>query len=208
MKPYRLQSELSDLRCERRFVRWRQKNASRNAHGNLAEFGPALVLFFIFMLIPMLALIRFGLAASALYFIVSQTADSAARAPNYALAKRSADTVLSKLITSPLGRISGLRPESLENKGLYVDECVIGTGEKNVFGPDKPLDKTISPAVNTYEYEIRGAYTIEPLLSGVVVPFIGSIPLLGRPTTLTVRAVRAVEYPDGLGIGDCSHLKL
>jgi len=166
--------------------------------GNLAEFGPALVLFFVFMIVPMLVLIRFGIASGALYFIVAQAADSAARAPNYASAQKNVSTVISRLVDSPLGRLSGLTLSSISGTGLNIDECIVATGQKNIFGFARPLRKAINPAVNIYEYEVRASYTFEPLLSLHGVPCISEVPILGKQAILTASAVRAVEYPDGL----------
>ncbi len=176
--------------------KWRR--LPRNSHGNLAEFGPALLLFLALILFPVWACIRVGATSAGVYLIVTHAADAAAKAPNYGLALSSANRVLSQMISSPIGRLACLDPKSLKCLDLYVNERITATGETNAFGPDEPLRKPISAAVNSYEYEVRGYYTFEPLLAKTVLPGLEKVPLLSEPLTLPFRAVRAVEYPDGL----------
>jgi len=170
----------------------------RNSRGNLAEFGPALLLSFAIILVPAGALIRLGCATATMSFVVARCADAAATAPTYASALEEAKTVAGDLSHCPLWGLSGLRPEAMQCLHLYIDEQVPATGQKNVFGPDRPLGKVISYSVNTYEYEVRASFSLEPLFPAGGSPMLGRIPLLSAPAVLTASAVRAVEFPDGL----------
>lgn len=178
----------------------RRRLSVRSSKGNLAEFGPALLLFFAFLLVPVLALLRFGVGTTTMYFIVSHAADSAAKAPTYGLALSRVNGILEELISSPIGRISGLEPNAVTRMNLYVQERKTLTGAIDVFGPDEPLRQPISSAVNTYEYEVLSTYAFPPLLPGGSLSWLGKIPLLNAKVELTARAMRAVEYPDGLSI--------
>jgi hypothetical protein len=174
------------------------KLTRRNSRGNLAEFGPALLLSFAIILVPAQALIRLGCATAAMSFVVARCADSAATSPTYDSALVEAKAVASNLSHCPLWVLSGLKPGAMQCLDLYIDEQVLATGQKNVFGPDRPLGKVISSSVNTYEYEVRASFSLEPLFPTNGLPTLGRIPLLSVPAVLTATAVRAVEYPDGL----------
>ena len=177
---------------------------TRNSRGTIAEFGPALVLFFGLLLIPSLTLIRFGLSTTAIYFILGRAADSAAQAPTYDQAKQKANGVFLALINSPIGTFSGLKVDRIKSVKLYIDERILASGEANVFGPDQFVSKQIYPAINTYEYEVRASYSFPPLLPASALPLVEKVPLLGEATIITVKAVRPIEYPDGLSLFRCA----
>lgn len=183
---------------ERFCPKGKQRRVLRNTHGNLAEFGPALVLFFVLILFPAWALIRFGATSAAISLIVTRAADTAAKAPSYGLALSGANRILEQMVDSPVGCVTCLKHERLKCLNLYVRERITATGETNVFGPDEPFGKPINAAVNTYEYEVRAYYSFEPLLPNTSLPGLQNIPLLTEQLSVTFRAVRAVEYPGGL----------
>jgi hypothetical protein len=135
---------------------------------------------------------------TAMYFIVTRAADSAAKAPTYDLALSSVNRVVEDLEHSTTWGLTGLKPGAITDVHLYVDEHVIASGESNVIGPDEPLRQSIAPAINTYEYEVRGSCSFQPILPGSDLPLLGKIPMLSEPAILTAKAVRAVEFPDGL----------
>jgi hypothetical protein len=81
---------------------------------------------------------------------------------------------------------------------LYIDEQILATGQKNVYGADRPIVKSISSSINTYEFEVRASFLLEPLFAMGSTPIFGKVPLLSSPAVITASAVRAVEYPDGL----------
>jgi len=175
-----------------------KNNMTRNSRGSLAEFGPALVLFFVFLVVPMLSLARLGMSTAAIYFIVDRAADKASKAPSYDAAMSRANEAVDDLINSPIARFSGLKADGVGQVCLYVDEHVTMSDTANVISRDQLLRKPIYPEVNTYEYEVQSSYSLEPLLPACGLPWLGKIPFLCAPVTLTVRAVRPVEYPDGL----------
>ncbi len=53
-----------------------------------------------------------------------------------------------------------------------------------------------------YEYQVKSAYTVSPLISLESVPVLGSVPGLGQPVTLAFTANRPVEHPAGLSSGN------
>jgi len=93
------------------------RRRQRSSQGSLAEFGPALVLYFTFLVVPLLVLIRFGLATTAMYFVMARAADAAAKAPSYGLALDGATASLDEFLDSPIARVTGLK--TLQINPLY-----------------------------------------------------------------------------------------
>lgn len=174
------------------------KKRNRDSRGNLAEFGPALLLFLVVIIVPLVALMRLGCAAIAMSFIVGRCADAAATGSTYKSAQKETRRVATELSHSPLWGLSGLRPDAMKTIDLYIDEQILATGQKNVYGADRPIVKSISSSINTYEFEVRASFLLEPLFAMGSTPIFGKVPLLSSPAVITASAVRAVEYPDGL----------
>jgi len=173
-------------------------NMIRNSHGSLAEFGPALLLFFVFLLVPAFAFLRLGVSTAAVYFVVDRAADAAAKSPYYDSAWSRANEVIHDLANLPIARFAGLNAKDVRQVTLYVDEHVTATETVNVLTREQLLQKTICPEVNSYEYEVQSSFTVQPLLPGCALPWLGRIPYLCASAPITVRAVRVVEYPNGL----------
>jgi hypothetical protein len=171
----------------------------RNARGNLAEFAPALCLYFAILLIPIFGLLRLGLTIATVHFIEDCAADAAARESSYNLAENRADAVLRHLVDSPIGCLAGLKTQGFKKISLYVDERLMATGQTNVYSPTQRMSKPISIGDNIYEYDLRTAYLIDPLVPGSV-PLLGKIPMLNEPVILYSHNVRPVEYPEGLNV--------
>jgi hypothetical protein len=153
---------------------------------------------------------------AAVYFIVDQAADKASKSYSFDNALSKANEAVYGLINTPIARFSGLKPESLSDVCLVVDEHITKNGISNILTRDDLLRKAISPEVNTYEYEVRNSYTLDPILPSNF-RWLGSVPLLSAPATITVGAIRPVEFPDGLNLsvikhddesGDCQEITL
>jgi hypothetical protein len=175
-----------------------KRRMKRKAKGqSLMEFGPGLLLLFAFIVVPLLFLMRFGVSAAAIYFIVDRAADRAGKSYSYEGALYRANQVVYGLMNTPMARFSGLKPDGVEDVCLLVDEHITRTDSSRALGRDELGRTPVYPSVSTYAYEVQGSYSLEPLLPSSL-PFLGKIPFLCAPATLTVRAIRPVEYPDGL----------
>lgn len=188
---------LSEFRLSRQ---GQSKAPVRNSHGNLAEFGPALLLYFALVLAPSLALIRLGASITALSFAAGCAAEAASKAPCYDRASVNARCAIDTLVRSPLWGLSGLKPDAIKSVNLFVDEQVIASGERNASAADKPLQKPVNPGIDTYEYDLQISYQLEPILPMGGFPFLGKVPLLTDSAQVTARALRPVEYLDGLSV--------
>jgi len=172
----------------------------RNSRGNLAEFGPALALFFAVILGLALPFLRFGVAAATVILFVDRATEAAAKAPTYGSALIGANQVLTELVGSPMGRLAGLKSGSFEPITLFIEEENCATGETKIVGPNEVLPHPINVGVNAYEYELRTTYLLDPILPPCCLRVLPAIPLIGSPVQFTARSVHAVECPDGLTV--------
>jgi len=175
------------------------RSPAGNERGTIAEFGPALFLFFAFIVVPVLCMIRFGLSTAVIYFIVERAADRASKSYSYDSALCKANEAVDGLFNTPIARFAGLKPERVSDVCLLVDEHKTKSDTSNVLTRDDLVRKAISPEINTYEYEVRSSYTLDPILPSNL-PWLGKVPLLSAPAKITVVAIRPVEYPDGLNL--------
>ncbi len=175
-------------------------NRRRQTGSNLAEFGPALILFFAFILGIALPFLRFGVAAATLTLFADRASESAAKAPTYGSALTSANQALTELVSSPVGRLAGLKIDSFEPITLYIQEENCITGAAQIVGPNLPLPRLVDNKAIAYEYQLRTRYLLEPLLPQCALPWLPHIPLLGTPVIFATQSTHAVEYPEGLTV--------
>ena len=170
----------------------------RNSHGSLAEFGPALILFFAMVLGLSLFFVRYGVSTAAMFYIVDHAADVAGKAPSFDLASKRARLVVSESSETPLSRFCGISRQCIKNVTVSVEEHVTTTGAVNELSRDQLLHGTIDPEGNTYEYKCGLLIPLRRLLPVASVPWLRQVPALFAPATITISAKRIVEIPDGL----------
>ena len=176
------------------------------SRGNaVAEFSPALFIFFFLFLYPFIALIQFGCGCATVYFISIQAAQAAAVSPDFKTALTQAQAIGSNLANSGLGQFAHLStPGPAGNSvSLYVDVTPIG----GVTAAPVPIQSgsippaitsPIDPTTNIYEYEARSNYTIQPYFNLSGIPILSGVPLLGQPVNIQFSATRVAEFPYGL----------
>jgi hypothetical protein len=170
----------------------------RNSRGSLAEFGPALTMLAMVLLIITIPIVRVLLPLATLQFITERAASSASKATTYGAARRAAHDVVIELAQSPVAKFAGLRVECLQAVSLFVSEHVVSGTQTNVVGPNLPLATPACPDKCVYEYEVRAAYLFSPAFSLDRLPVLRQVPFVDAPAIYTARAVRAVEFPEGL----------
>jgi hypothetical protein len=175
-------------------------NRRRQTGSNLAEFGPALILFFAFILGIALPFLRFGVAAATLTLFADRACESAAKAPTYGSSLICANQAMTELVSSPIGRLAGLKIDSFEPITLYIQTENCATGASQIVGPNLPLARLDENKAIAYEYQLRTRYLLEPMLPEGVLPWWPHIPLLGTPVIFPTQSTHAVEYPDGLTV--------
>jgi hypothetical protein len=156
------------------------------------------MLLFFTVLIPAIIFIRYGLASTAMSLLAIRCAEVASTSTTYQSAQESVRAAARDLSHSPLWALSGLEKDAIKSINVYIDEQIMSTGQTDVFGPDRPMKKPISPSTNCYEYDVRISYSVAPMFPSGGLPLIGRIPVVTAPGTYTASAASAVEYPDGL----------
>lgn len=174
---------------------------NRNNLGTTAELPIALLVLIFFALFPLFNLFMLGTDASILALFSHQLAGDAAVQSNYdrALAKLVSDS--DKLNTSSLAGFSHLQPSGgfrSSGSNLYIVSTNYVTSAVNTIGPNIALAAPVEPSKFVYEFMVQSSYTYEPFFNLSGVPFIGAVPGIGKPFTLSMNAFRSVEHLDGL----------
>ncbi len=168
---------------------------------NLAEFGPALVILFIVIFVPMVNLIVWGWGTATGLFITSQSAKAAAVSENYDTALSSAADTAVNLANSCFGKLAHLKPVAGYNDSgldLYIVVTNILTNRTSTFGPNHPLIGAIDTTNNVYEYQVQTKYEVLPLFNLAKTPMISHIPIISQSTILSFTSQQSAEYPNGL----------
>ena len=79
---------------------------------------------------------------------------------------------------------------------LYFKVTNIYSGKVSTYGPNQSLPPPVDTQANVYECSVKAIYNVGPLLNLSVIPFVGDVPGLGKPATLTSEWDRAVEKPE------------
>lgn len=179
----------------------------RNPHGNLAEFGPVLFVFFILILLPLANLIFYSIGVVGTQYLVSE----AARAASAADTRAKANTAMSDKARACLGTgilmIAKVRPVGgFAGQGctLYCKKIPLGGGNPATFDLTNVMPVADRPDTGTnannflYEYTISGQYQVFPLIDMSPVPLVGSIPAVAGPSTVTFAVSNSVENPKAL----------
>ncbi|HEY9756363.1 MAG TPA: hypothetical protein V6C97_14450 [Oculatellaceae cyanobacterium] len=176
-----------------------QTNNRRNAHGgSLAEFGPALWIFFLFFLFPLFNLVQFACGVATVMLIANQSAQAASAAPDFQTGLTNARNIAQGMASSGFGKFAHLTAIGQYGVSLYIDVTNVSTKQQTSFGPDTPLTTTVDPNSNIYEVEARCSYDVGPMLPMQQVPYLNSIPLIGKPAQLSFSSQRTAEFPGGL----------
>jgi hypothetical protein len=168
----------------------------------MAELPPALFVFLLLIMFPVLDLIAVGTGMATAILLTNEAADRAASQPDYGSALAAMVQQSNQGLNTGFAQFAKLKPaEGYLSSGtdLYVEATNFRSGGKTTtFGPNQPLPPPVDTSSNVYEYNVKSAYYAGPLISLHFVPIIGDVPGLGQPARLTFASARAVEHPDGL----------
>lgn len=179
---------------------------NRNSLGaGVAELGPAMFVFFLFILFPLINLIAMGTGAATVYLISKQCASKAAASATFPQALVASQDAANNLITGGFGKFANLTPIGGYNGSgvdIYITETNIATNVSTKNGPNTSL---VSNPVDTnqylYSYDAVVTCDVGPFMNMNGVPFIGSVPGIGVPARLTYTASENVEHPEDLTVG-------
>ncbi len=183
-----------------------KQNKRRNKFGaGLAEFAPALFVFFLFIIFPLINFIALGTGAATVYLIAKQAATKAASSTTFGKAMMAAESASYEIESGGLGVFSKLYPiGGFNGSGLdiYITETNINTNVSTRNGPNTPfVSNPIDPSTYLYSYDAVVTFNIGPFTDMHQVPWIGDVPGLGVPAQLTYTASENVEHPEGIETG-------
>lgn len=146
---------------------------------SLAEFGPALFILLVIVLLPLIGFFSFADGVATVYFASSASARSAASASTQANATANMQTTANNIINT-FGSFAGLNPRDATGLTLQVVQVPLAGGAPAPYTPPADTDSFL------YEYQVTAKYTISPLF----------IP--GGPYPVQFVTSSAVEHPEGL----------
>jgi hypothetical protein len=171
----------------------------RNERGNqLAEFGPALWVFFIVVLFPLFNLCQFVCGVATVALIAAQSAQAMASSPDFNSGLTAGRAAATSLAASGFGKFAHLTPVSPYGVQFYIDTTNVNTNAQTATGPDTPLSTAIDTTNNLYQIEARCQYNVGPMLPMQNIVLLADIPLIGKAAQLSFSNQKAAEFPNGL----------
>ena len=176
----------------------------RRTGSSTAEFGPALIVFFLVILFPMINLIAMGTGAGTIYLLAKESAGKAGNSTTYADALTAAENAAVQICSSGFGQFAKLKPVAGYNGSgidLYVSDTNISSMSTNTYGPNNPPPISVDTSTNVYTYDVRATFDMGPFVDMGAVPFVQDVPGVGKPARLSFLASSAAEHPEGIGTG-------
>ena len=186
---------------DKSYSRLFQMNAMRGRNGNMVEFPVALFILFSFALFPLINLIGIALGAGTVGLMTVQLASRASVQQTYAQALSSMLAESQRFSRSGFANFLKVKPiGGYQNCGanLYVQATNYNAGGTLTFGPNSAVSASIDPSSYVYEYSVQTTFAVGPFISMSNVPWISSVPGVGRAAQLKWSAARAVEYVNGV----------
>ncbi len=179
------------------------KRLRRNQIGasNMAEFGPALIIFFLVTLFPLINFLGFAMGSATAYMAAKQCATRASTQSTFTDALAVVQTESATFVNSGLGRFAKMVPiGGIGGSGinLTIVSTPYGGGTATINTINTKLSAPATPDSSTYEYKVQASYNIGPFIDCSPLPWIGGIPGLGPPAPMTFTATGSAEFPEGL----------
>lgn len=169
-----------------------------------AEFAPALIIFLLVLLFPLINLIGLGMGYAVVYLTAKQCASSAGSSQTFSDALSSSETTARTIAANGFGQFAKVQPVGGFNGSgmdLYTVNTDLNTLVSNVQGPNTPYVGIVDADRNTYEYQTVVTYDVGPFLNLSALPFVGGVPGVGSPARLSATAQSHVENLIGLNPG-------
>lgn len=174
----------------------------RCPRGNIAEFAPALCIFFLIILFPMINLIGLGSGACVVALLNREASSNAGTATTYQEALTGMKGVADKMVSSGLGKFGKLAPVNGYlgcGTDLYIVKTTIATNATQAYGPNQPIAGTIDPDAQLFTYSTISVYNVGPFLPLGGLPFLGTVPGIGQAVRIKFTSDRSVEHIEGMG---------
>lgn len=179
------------------------KRVRRNQIGGaqMAEFAPALIIFFLVTLFPLINFLGFAMGTATAYLAAKQCASRASTQGTFTEALAAVQAESNYFINSGFGKFAKMVPiGGIGGSGinLSIVSTPYGGGTAITNTVNTPLAGAATPNSSTYEYKVQASYNIGPFINLSPLPWIGTIPGLGPPAPMTFTATGSAESPEGL----------
>jgi len=179
----------------------RTTHPRRQKRGSTAEFAPALLILFLFLVFPLINLLGLATGTATIALLAQEAANHAAQSNTYTDALVATQSSANQFMGTGFAAFAKLKPAGGYNNcgiNLWVNQTAIQSQQGTQYGPNTAVPPPIDATSNIYEYSVHARYVTQPIINLSAVPFIGNVPGVGAPTTLFLCVNRAVEFPDGL----------
>lgn len=188
----------------------RRRERDRSYGSSLSEFGPALWVFLIFIVIPLLDLVSFGSGVGTVMLMSNWASRQAAACNTFTEAKQSVAQTEDQL--KSFRKFAAMTPTNGTPSGVSIKVVVTplnGSGGQSFDDPgnipNKPPRNQVNPndpPMNTmncvYQYVVTSSYDVAPLFNFSGTPFLRDVPALGKAVPVVFTTTASVEHPDGL----------
>jgi hypothetical protein len=167
---------------------------------NIAEFAPAIIVFFLVILFPLIDFIGVATGYATCYFATRQAASAAGIASTFTVAKNSAVANLQKIQQDGFGKFARIDPiGGLSNTGGHIWLVRTGlTSMKTEFlGPDAFMPDGPDLLQYIYEYRVTTRQRVGPLVP-LPIGLIADVPGLSSPFLVSITCCAQAEHPEGL----------
>ncbi len=182
-------------------VRTQLRIRRTNGSAAIAEFAPVLFIFFLVILFPLINLIGFATSSATVLMIARQSASIAGSSTTWQDALAGMQQEATKMQNSGFGKFANIQPLGGYNASgvdMYIATTSLSSGGTTYGTANSGLGAPADTQNNIYEYQIRAKFTINPWLNMSGMPFIGSVPIVGKPADCAYNANSNVEHPEGL----------
>ncbi|MDZ4832946.1 MAG: endo alpha-1,4 polygalactosaminidase [Candidatus Melainabacteria bacterium] len=177
------------------------KRNRRIGSAQISEFSATFALFFLAMLLPIVALVSISTAVATGYFTARYCAARAGDSTSFVQALSAAEAAAHEINSSGWAKFAGLKPvRGYNNSGmdLWLTDTNIATNVNITHGPNTPAVSAIDQEKYLYSYDAIVTYDVGPFLNLSGLPFVGNVEGLGKPVRMSFEASRTVEHLDGL----------
>jgi hypothetical protein len=181
-----------------------RKSTRRNRTGaSLAEFGPALIIFFLVILFPLIDLVGLATGYVTCYLATRQAASAAGVSASFDRAQKSSISSLRKIYRAGFGKFARIVPTGgVANSGSHIwivrtDINSISSGSSEYLGPDEPMSETPDLMRYIYEYRVTTRQNVGPLVP-IPIGLLADIPGLSSPFPVSITCCAQAEHPEGV----------
>lgn len=179
---------------------------SRSIKGSvLAEFGPVVCLFFLFIVFPVVDLMFVATGYATTLFLTQDMAQTASKASSVSDAYRYLSDYVG--IQKACGTIEEsellkfARAKFVGSKGgIFIERTSIVGGKTDHIGPNNSAPEQANASDYVYEYVVGFEVVQEPFIV-CALPGLDQIPGIGKPFRYVQCARGVIETPEGIYLG-------